>query len=125
MGMGKMDGAAVAGMAIDARSLSELKREAAQDQPGAVRKASREFIDYFDQGAGKGEWERVHPLSAVIAGDKRPAAGADLTLFKSMGMGISDLSVAMLAYKRAREAGRGIAIPLTASAPVRLSNAQR
>lgn len=94
----------------------------AVDDVPAVRKASREFIDYFDQGAGKGDWERVHPLSAVIAGDKRPAADSDLTLFKSMGMGISDLSVAMLAYKRAREAGQGIAIPLTASAPVRLQN---
>ncbi|HEY0294423.1 MAG TPA: ornithine cyclodeaminase family protein [Bordetella sp.] len=92
----------------------------AVDDVSATRKASREFIDYFDQGAGAGDWARVHPLSEVIAGGKGIAGDTDLTLFKSMGMGISDLSVAMLAYQRAREAGLGLEIPLTAGAAIRL-----
>lgn len=91
------------------------------DVPNA-QKASRELIDYFDKGAGAGDWERVRPLGKVIADNERPASDCDITLFKSMGMGISDLTVAILAYQRAVEAGRGMPIPLTAKAMIRWTN---
>lgn len=91
---------------------------AVDDVPGA-QKASRELIDYFDKGAGKGEWSRVHSLGKMIANGSRPPAGIDLTMFKSMGMGISDLSVAMLAFERARKAEIGKNVPLMDAAPMR------
>lgn len=84
----------------------------AVDDVAGVRKASREFIDYFEKGAGKGGWDGVRPLGRVIANGEKPPADSDITLFKSMGMGISDLSVAMLAYERARAGGVGQSLPL-------------
>jgi ornithine cyclodeaminase len=91
----------------------------AVDDVTGVQRASREFIDYFEKGAGQGNWDRVRPLGKVIADGERPPAGADITMFKSMGMGISDLSVAMLVYERARAAGTGLAMPLMDVAPLR------
>lgn len=89
---------------------------AVDDVPN-TRKASREFIDYFDQDGH--DWNRVRPLGDVIANNEHSLDGGDITLFKSMGMGISDLSVAALAYQRAQEAGLGLPIPLTQSAQIR------
>ncbi|WP_151638156.1 ornithine cyclodeaminase family protein [Noviherbaspirillum aerium] len=88
------------------------------DVPNA-KKASRELIEYFDKGAGAGNWDRVRPLGKIIANGEKAPAGCDITLFKSMGMGISDLTVAALAYRRANERGIGEPIPLVAKAPVR------
>ncbi|OZI16977.1 ornithine cyclodeaminase [Bordetella genomosp. 7] len=92
----------------------------AVDDVANTRKASREFIDQF----GDGDWGRVRPLGELIAKGERRPGDADITLFKSMGMGISDLSVAALAYRRAREAGIGQEIPLTTGARLRWSSAQ-
>ncbi|MBO6834631.1 MAG: ornithine cyclodeaminase family protein [Alphaproteobacteria bacterium] len=74
-----------------------------------LQRASREFIEYFEKGAG--DWSDVKLLGALIAENGKRPAGADITLFKAMGMGISDLSVAILAYERSVEKGLGIAIP--------------
>jgi ornithine cyclodeaminase len=87
-----------------------------------ARKASRELIDYFDSGAGAGDWDRVRPLGSVIADNEAVAPECDITLFKSMGMGISDLTVAALAYQRAVESGRGMPFPLTNKAAIRWTN---
>lgn len=88
------------------------------DVPNA-RKASRELIDYFDKGAGGGDWERVRPLGMIIANSEKAPAGCDVTMFKSMGMGVSDLTVAGLAYERAVERGAGKPIPLVAKGQIR------
>lgn len=89
---------------------------AVDDVPN-VRKASREFMDYFDQDGR--DWAQVRPLGEIIANDGRSLTNGDVTLFKSVGMGISDLSVAAIAYQRANEAGLGREIPLTPSAAIR------
>jgi ornithine cyclodeaminase/alanine dehydrogenase-like protein (mu-crystallin family) len=80
-----------------------------------TQKASREFIDRF--GGDRG-WGAVRSIGEVIRSG-RPARpeGGDLTLFKSVGMGLSDLAVAMMAYERARERGLGLEI----AAPSRAS----
>jgi len=87
------------------------------DVPNA-QKASRELIDYFDKGEGRGNWNRVRPLGKIIINNERPPGDCDITLFKSMGMGISDLTVGALAYRRAIERGVGHAIPLKPKAPI-------
>lgn len=81
-----------------------------------AQKASREFIEYF----GASGWESVQTLGDVIANGVKPSGNGDVSLFKAMGMGISDLSVAMLAYERAGAAGLGRPIELSdsASAPI-------
>lgn len=89
---------------------------AVDDVPN-TKKASREFMDHFDV-EGR-DWGRVRPLGELIAGNECKPAGGDLSLFKSMGMGISDLSVAALAYQRALQSNLGLRIPLMQNAPVR------
>jgi len=77
---------------------------AADTIPG-VRSLSREFIEFY--GDNDRAWNSVFALSSVIAaGNARPAQ-ADLTLFKAMGMGISDLSVGVEVLRRARASGMG------------------
>ncbi len=87
---------------------------AVDDVPN-VQRASREFMEHF--GPATADWSRVRPIGDVIArGEHRPA-GCDLTLFKAMGMGLSDLSVAIMVLERARARGigRSIAHPLRAT----------
>jgi ornithine cyclodeaminase len=84
----------------------------AVDDLANVQKASREFIEYYEKG-GRG-WKGVRLISDIIAkGEARPT-GCDLSLFKAMGMGLSDLSVAVMALERARAqaVGRTIAQPV-------------
>ena len=85
--------------------------------PG-IQKASREFIGYYDNGPG--DWADVTSISAVIASAAARPAAADLTLFKAMGMGISDLSLGMKIYARAIESGTGRVLPHPERATVRL-----
>ena len=74
-----------------------------------VQKASRELIDRF---GGERGWGAVRAIGDVIRSG-RPARpeGGDLSLFKSVGMGLSDLAVAAMVYERARERGLGRPIP--------------
>jgi len=78
------------------------------DDVPSVQRASKEFIERY--GAG-GDWSAVRPIGAIIAEGKGRPAGADVTLFKSMGMGVSDLSVALMVIERARARGIGHPIP--------------
>jgi ornithine cyclodeaminase len=91
------------------------------DSPQQVRNLSREFITRF--GTDEAGWKRLQPLSAVL-GKPRPA-GADLTLFKAMGMGISDLSLAIEVLERARARGIGRPIPEPKKAQPNLRAATR
>ncbi len=85
------------------------------DDVANVQRASREFIERF--GAPTADWSAVRSISEIIAnGEQRPPE-CDLTLFKAMGMGLSDLSVAITVLDRARTRGLGrtIAHPVRAT----------
>ncbi len=94
---------------------------AVDNLPG-VRNLSREFIDYY--GAGKASWDDVRPISEVIAEGAGRPAGADLTLFKAMGMGLSDLAMGTEILARARKAGIGLPLPERVRAAPRLQAAE-
>jgi alanine dehydrogenase len=81
---------------------------AVDNLPG-VQQLSREFMTRY---ASSG-WDKVMPLSGLIASGRRRSAADDVSLFKAMGMGISDLAlgVELLKRARARGAGRAIAQP--------------
>jgi len=82
--------------------------------------ASFEFRKHYGADGGPA-WNGVQELCNVIAaGTKRPA-DADVTLFKSLGMGISDLSVAKMVYERATAQGIGREIPRPARTKARWS----
>ena len=77
----------------------------AADSISQVRRLSREFMAAFDDDEAK--WTRLRPLSELVATRFQRPADADLTVFKAMGMGISDLSVGIEALRRARAKGMG------------------
>jgi len=79
------------------------------DSVPSVQKLSREFIDHFSDG----EWRHVTPLCTIVAEQRARPRDADLTLFKAMGMGVSDLALGIEIYQRAMraETGRRFAHP--------------
>ncbi len=90
----------------------------AADHPGTVQQLSKEFNDWVDSGMGT--WESLRPLSEVVAEGRSREPGWDLTLFKSMGMGLSDLAVGGEILRRARAAGLGRPFPAIEKTPPRL-----
>ncbi len=79
------------------------------DDPAATRKLSAEFRTYLkDDDAA---WGKVRPLSEIISAGQPRAEGADLSVFKAMGMGLSDLSLGIRIIEHARQNDLGRAIP--------------
>lgn len=88
----------------------------AVDSLAAVQSLSREFRDHYGSG---GDWDAVTPLSQVVAGAARRKAATDLTLCKAMGVGVSDVAVAIELMSRAERTGRGR--PLVQPEPVKIN----
>lgn len=66
---------------------------------------SRELREYV--GSGRASWDQIQSLASLVAAGRARAAADDLTLFKSLGMGISDLSLGIELYHKALRLGRG------------------
>ncbi len=90
----------------------------AVDNFNSIRNLSAEFIKHYgDDDSG---WDNVRSISEILRDDITRPEGADITLFKAMGMGLSDLSLAIDIYQRARAEGRGHALPERIKTPPRL-----
>lgn len=89
------------------------------DTVPSAQKLSRELIEFFGPPDSEG-WRRVEPLSSIVAAREGRRAGDDITLFKSLGMGISDLALGMELYRRARASGMGREFPQPQRATPRL-----
>jgi alanine dehydrogenase len=74
-----------------------------------AQKLSRELIEFF--GPGTANWGSVRSLASVVASRCARAASDDLTLFKALGVGVSDLSLGIALYNRALALGLGYRIP--------------
>jgi ornithine cyclodeaminase len=83
-----------------------------------AQKLSKELIDYF--GSGRASWDQVQPLADLVAAQRQRAVDDDLTLFKSLGRGISDLSLGVELFHRAIRLGLGRGFPHPQRATVRL-----
>jgi ornithine cyclodeaminase len=79
---------------------------AVDNLPG-VQQLSREFMTRYSSSG----WREVMPLAGLIASGRRRSGTDDVSLFKAMGMGISDLALGVELVKRARERGMGRVIP--------------
>jgi alanine dehydrogenase len=79
----------------------------AVDNLSGVQQLSREFITRY---ASRG-WDEVIPLSRLIASGRTRSDADDVTLFKAMGMGISDLALGAELVRRAQQRGLGRALP--------------
>jgi ornithine cyclodeaminase len=88
------------------------------DEPRIARALSREFTRYF----GDEDWKEsdVRPLCTLVKAGFARQPSFDLSLFKAMGMGISDVSMAAEIYRRAREQGVGREFPHPQKAAPRL-----
>ncbi|WP_454674112.1 ornithine cyclodeaminase family protein [Achromobacter pestifer] len=74
-----------------------------------ARRGSRELRERY--GSDGAPWQGVSVLSDLLAaGESRPEQ-ARLTIFKGMGMGLSDLAMARVVYEYAREHDLGVALP--------------
>jgi alanine dehydrogenase len=75
----------------------------------ARSQAQLEAAEFRDlAAAGRLDWKSVHELGD-LAGGRIPGRRReeDITLFKSLGIGLEDVAFAELAYRRALEAGTG------------------
>jgi alanine dehydrogenase len=113
-------GAILPGRVEFASDLLERATVIAADSVPQVQKHSHEFIEAF--GSDETAWERVRPLSELVAAGAMRPANADLTVFKAMGMGISDLSLGAVLLESAREAGIGRPVPRPCRVQPRLTN---
>jgi alanine dehydrogenase len=94
----------------------------AVDTLPATRHLSAEFIDWYD-GTQRGDWSSVERISDIVAAGRPRRAGTDISLFKPMGMGISDVSLGIEIMRRAQASGLGRPMPPPGFAAPRLSHA--
>ena len=85
------------------------------DSVPQAQKLSREMIEFF--GKDSSRWSAVQSLASVVATRSSRSASDDLTLFKALGVGISDLSLGIELYRKAIASGLGHSFP----APQRVS----
>ena len=88
----------------------------AVDMVESVKSLSAEFRKRF----GDGDWSQVRPLSELVTAKAERARDADITLFKAMGMGLSDLALGIEILKRVRAKGGGRPFPHPKPAQPRL-----
>jgi ornithine cyclodeaminase len=93
----------------------------AVDTLPATRQLSAEFIDWYDGKRG-GDWTGVQRISDIVAAGRSRPAGTDISLFKPMGMGISDVALGIEITRRAQASGLGRVIPPPGLAAPRIAN---
>ena len=81
----------------------------AVDTLTGVRELSSEFRLRF--GADEAAWRQVRPIAEVVAANAGRPPGADLTLFKAMGMGLSDLALGVEILARIERRGGAHRLP--------------
>ncbi len=96
----------------------------AVDTLPATRALSAEFIDWYDGKLG-GDWTGVQRISAIVAAARPRPPATDLSLFKPMGMGISDLSLGIEIVRRAQASGTGRAMAPPGLATPRIDTASQ
>jgi ornithine cyclodeaminase/alanine dehydrogenase-like protein (mu-crystallin family) len=104
--------------------LARAGRIVADSVPQA-RKLSREFIEHF--GTDEARWQGVESLASVVSGQSRRSPADDLTVFKSLGMGISDLALGIELYRLAvaKHLGREMEHPRKVAPRLRTSQKQK
>ncbi|WP_233838897.1 ornithine cyclodeaminase family protein [Paraburkholderia sp. ZP32-5] len=88
------------------------------DDLGAAQRLSTEFVRAY---GARNAWNEVSPLCDVIAQQQARTASDDITVFKAMGMGVSDLALGLRLYALAIEAGLGLPLPQPRREPPRLN----
>ncbi len=71
------------------------------------------MIEFF--GNDSARWNAVQPLATVVANRLSRSASDDLTLFKALGVGISDLSLGIELYRKALDVRAGPPVQCTST----------
>jgi len=79
------------------------------DSVPQARKLSREMMDFY--GNDETQWASVQPLSKLVEAGKVRPREFDITIFKSLGMGISDMALGAEVYEKAIDSGKGRPCP--------------
>ncbi len=80
------------------------------DSLDACRLEAGDFVPALEDGSL--DWSHVRELSDVVVGrETGRALPEDITLFKSVGLGLEDLAVAVRIFERARDEGLGRPLP--------------
>jgi len=103
-----------------AQDVFERATRVAVDNLPGVQQLSREFMTRY----GARGWDAVLPLSKLIAEGRKRSDSDDLSVFKAMGMGISDLALGAELVRRAREHGLGRPVAQPRKAKPRLATAR-
>ena len=114
-------GAIVLSRAEIARDVLERCSQVVTDSVPAAQQLSRELIDFFG-GADQEAWNRVKSLAEIVGLEKARVGNDDITLFKSLGMGTSDLALGVDVYRKARAEGVGREFPHPQRVMPRLSS---
>ncbi|WP_176611371.1 ornithine cyclodeaminase family protein [Actinomadura sp. WMMB 499] len=89
------------------------------DSIDQASRLSAEFRAFY--GPDPRAWSRVERLADLVLGDRPRPQGADLTLFKALGVGLFDLVLGAYCLRHAEISGLGTALPAApARADVRL-----
>jgi ornithine cyclodeaminase len=98
-------GAIVPGRAEISQDVLARSTQIVTDSIPQAQKLSREMIEFFGKDSAK--WSSVRPLANIVSNRFSRVASDDLTLFKALGVGISDLSLGIELYHLALESGLG------------------
>jgi len=104
-------GTHVVGMGANAANRREIDPEIVlrasllvTDDIAQAKMEAGEFIDLAE--AGLLDWNKVKPLHEIITASGIQRGDRDITLFKSLGVGLEDVAVASVIYDRAIASGR-------------------
>jgi alanine dehydrogenase len=115
-------GAIVPGRAELAADVIARSTQIVVDSVPQAQKLSRELMEFLGTDAAK--WSTVRSLASVVSSRCRRAPNDDVTLFKSLGIGISDLSLGIELFKKAVEMGLGHSFPHPQKVAPRLRTSQ-
>ena len=88
------------------------------DSIPSIRRLSAEFREHFCDN--EDAWDAVQSISELVIQDAVRPVNSDLTLFKAMGMGISDLALGIEVLARAEKRGGTTILPERVRIPPRL-----
>ena len=112
------------GQHINAAGSNHWIRQEVDDD--VVRKADKIVVDSLEDAQveagdllypierGRVRWSQITELADVVVGHvKGRESVEDITLFESQGIAVSDVAAAAYCYKKAREQGIGIELPMS------------
>ncbi|HYS55612.1 MAG TPA: cupin domain-containing protein [Thermoanaerobaculia bacterium] len=106
-------------------AIGAIIRTGAELMPDIVARSARVVVDSVSQAQKLSrelegvEWDRVQTLSRLLVSPS-PRKASDVTLFKSLGIGVADLALASEIYRRSVELGLGRPLPHPQKASPRL-----